>query len=332
MGPYDKELMIAILAASTTLAGLTGVVIGQIRQSKLTVRSRFCFSGLLVITFVFAGIAIARAINWLSSPEDWESQEARCYFEIQLVLFLVVATAFWLSDLNMRIRLTSILTVLKKVRKSIVSAIFIVFSWLLQQFTRVRETIQAACKKACEKVKKTILAGYSWILKQVLRLWEAVHKGCKKENPEDVHVNGKEDGELSKVPRAALFCITAIVGGVGLAGYHHFGGGIAMAVAGIYLYVIGPPIMQSKYVAKRLPRAERDNWQSFIIALSVALGIGGLGLTGLPYQTPGIAIASIGGASLFIIVIFLLAQSVQRKLRGGNGDITKVNRTPLDNS
>lgn len=323
MGPYDKELMMAILTASTALAGLTGVVIGQIRQSKLTVRSRFCFSGLLVITFVFAGIAIARAINWLGSPEDWESQEARCYFEIQLVLFLVVATAFWLSDLTMRIRLTNILTVLKKVWKSIVSAIFIAFSWLLQQLTRVRETIQAACKKACEKVKGPILAVYSWILKQVLRLWKAVHKGCKKEDTEDA--NGKDDGEMSKVPRAVLLCITAIVGGVGLAGYHHFGGGIAMAIAGIYLYFIGPSIMQSKYVAKRLPRAERDNWQSFIIALSVAFGIGGLGLTGLPYQTPGIAIASIGGASLFIIVIILLAQSVQRKLRGRNGDITKVN-------
>jgi hypothetical protein len=230
----------------------------------------------------------------------------------------------------MRIRLTNIITVLKKVRKSIVSAIFIAFSWLLQQLTRVRETIQATYKKACEKVKGTILAVYSWILKQVLRLWKAGHKGCKKENPEDT--NGKDDGKMSKVLRVVLLCITAIVGGVGLAGYHHFWGGIAMAVAGIFLNFIGPLII-SKYIAKRLPqRAERDNWQLFIAALSVALGIGGLGLTGLPYRTPGIAIASIGGASLFIIVTFLLAQSVQRKLRGGNGDITKINRTPLDNS
>jgi hypothetical protein len=285
MGPYDKELMMAILTASTALAGLTGVVIGQIRQSKLTARSRFCFSGLLVITFVFAGIAIARAINWLGSPEDWESQEARCYFEIQLVLFLVVATAFWLSDLTMRIRLTNILTVLKKVRKSIVSAIFIAFSWLLQQFTRVRETIQAACKEACEKVKRVLNVAYSWISWQIVRI-KTISKALLKKPPSK-DTDEKKAGQTSMFLRLILLFLPLILGGIRLMGCNNSHVGNTLALFGACLLIIGI-VIPSQFFARIIPNQnERDSIWLFVMGLGSTFGVGGLALSGVEHHLAG---------------------------------------------
>jgi len=65
---YDKELMMVIITASATLAGLQGVVIGQITQSKIKTQAKNWLKVALIFTFLFALLAVIVAINWLSSP------------------------------------------------------------------------------------------------------------------------------------------------------------------------------------------------------------------------------------------------------------------------
>lgn len=92
---YEKELMMAILTAATALAGLSGVVIGQIVQSKLPAKVRYRLKLPLIFTFLLAILAVSAAIDWLSSPEDADKLAAIIFFGAQLTVFSGVVTAFW---------------------------------------------------------------------------------------------------------------------------------------------------------------------------------------------------------------------------------------------
>lgn len=94
---YDKELMMAILTAATALAGLSGVVIGQIAQSSLSTKVRFRLKLVLVFTFLLAILAVASAINWFSSPEHIDKLVAVSSFGAQLIVFSGAVAVFWLK-------------------------------------------------------------------------------------------------------------------------------------------------------------------------------------------------------------------------------------------
>jgi len=94
---YDKELMMAVLTASTALAGLTGVVIGQIVQSGLVNRMKFWLRIPLIFSFLLAILAVTYAIAWFTSPSDLDKVVSLLLFAGQLVLFSAVSATFWLS-------------------------------------------------------------------------------------------------------------------------------------------------------------------------------------------------------------------------------------------
>ena len=94
---YEKELMMAILTAATALAGLSGVVIGQIAQSSLSDKAKFGLKVALICTFLLAILAVAAAIDWLSSPERADKLVAIISFGVQLCVFSGAAAAFWLK-------------------------------------------------------------------------------------------------------------------------------------------------------------------------------------------------------------------------------------------
>lgn len=281
MGPYDKELMMAILTASTALAGLAGVVIGQIMQSELEVRKKLWLKTFFVITFILAGLAIFFAIGWLSSPEGWEKQLVLIVFGAQFVSFFAMTIAFWSNE--------------------------------------ILNEIQALLKKARNKIKRTIFAICSLIREQIVKLWECLYRVCKKGHTEAA--DKKRVGRTPITLSVVQLCITAIIGGIGVAGFRTFQGGIIMSSVGIVLYLIisfSTEILRRFFaiVAKRAPKDnELDNWLVFGIALSVALMIGGVRLAGISNQISGIMLASIGGGVIFIIIAYQLRWFVMRKLR-----------------
>jgi hypothetical protein len=93
---YEKELMMAILTASTALAGLTGVVIGQIVQSGLATKIKFWLKVPLIFSFLLALLAVMYAISWLISPSDLDRLVSLHCFAGQLSLFSGVSATFWL--------------------------------------------------------------------------------------------------------------------------------------------------------------------------------------------------------------------------------------------
>jgi len=94
--PFLKEVMMAIIVAATTLAGLAGVVIGQISQSKLDKQLKRAFRLALVVSFIVATSAVIVAISWLVSPSDMKREAATSLFGAQLITFSVTTATFWL--------------------------------------------------------------------------------------------------------------------------------------------------------------------------------------------------------------------------------------------
>ena len=92
---YTKELMMAVIVAATTLAGLGGVVMAQISASKVERGLKRWFRLALVASFVVAIVAVISAIGWLASPSWLERKAATMNFGAQLVSFSAVAIFFW---------------------------------------------------------------------------------------------------------------------------------------------------------------------------------------------------------------------------------------------
>ena len=95
---YEKELMMAIVGSATALAGLQGVVIGQITQNmNVSAKFKRALKILLVGTFLFAIISVVSAMDWLLSPEIVDKWIAIITFSLQLTLFSVIVSAYWIK-------------------------------------------------------------------------------------------------------------------------------------------------------------------------------------------------------------------------------------------
>lgn len=95
---YVPQMMMAIVAASAALFGVTVIVINQIRRSALPAKAKKWPTILLVFTFLFGGLAIVFAISWLSSPSVTDRLVALFSFGVQIIWFLMVVCTFWLRE------------------------------------------------------------------------------------------------------------------------------------------------------------------------------------------------------------------------------------------
>jgi hypothetical protein len=92
--------MMAIIIASTTFVGLTGVVIGQtmhgnylsvVKRKRL--RARFVYGPLL-----FGVIATMCAVAWLAGQKPLFEIAAVALFSFQMISFWVIAFRFWIQE------------------------------------------------------------------------------------------------------------------------------------------------------------------------------------------------------------------------------------------
>ncbi len=97
---HHVELMMAIIVASTTFVGLTGVVIGQtISGNHLSVVKRKSLRRRLVyFPVAFGVIATMSAVAWLSTQDPRWQLAAVTFFGLQMVSFWVIALRFWVLE------------------------------------------------------------------------------------------------------------------------------------------------------------------------------------------------------------------------------------------
>lgn len=96
---YDSQLMMAIIAASAALLGLTGVIMGQIMQSSLNVRRKKVFATGFLLVLGFSSLAIVISIFWFYSPEGWEKTFAVSIFGGLIIGFLFLVSAYWQREI-----------------------------------------------------------------------------------------------------------------------------------------------------------------------------------------------------------------------------------------
>ena len=97
---HHVELMMAIIVASTTFIGLTGVVIGQtISGNHLSVVKRKSLRRRLVyFPVAFGVIATMSAVAWLSTQVALWQLAAATFFGLQMISFWVIALRFWVIE------------------------------------------------------------------------------------------------------------------------------------------------------------------------------------------------------------------------------------------
>lgn len=99
---HQVELMMALLIASTALAGLTAVFMGQVAQASREKRERarrVDIITLLVSFAMFLGVIVC-SINWFNSGNPWYAIGTTCFFPLQIVAFTLVFVTFWLNELK----------------------------------------------------------------------------------------------------------------------------------------------------------------------------------------------------------------------------------------
>jgi len=94
---HHIELMMAIVVASTTFIGLTGVVIVQtLDSSYLSAMERKNLRARLVyLPLVFGLVATMCAVGWLSGQNPVFELIAATFFGFQIISFWVIAIEFW---------------------------------------------------------------------------------------------------------------------------------------------------------------------------------------------------------------------------------------------
>ena len=97
---HHVELMMAVIIASTTFIGLTGVVIGQtISGNHLSVVKRKKLrAGLVYFPLAFGVIATMSAVAWLSTQHPLWELMAAAFFGFQMVAFWGIAFRFWVIE------------------------------------------------------------------------------------------------------------------------------------------------------------------------------------------------------------------------------------------
>jgi hypothetical protein len=102
MNPVDYlgDLMMGVLIASTAFCGLTGILIGQIKQGGLaTIRGAV---GMIAASSILGIFAILFAIMWFSAPSagiSWISPRVIAPWSLvfQILLFTVVVLDLWFT-------------------------------------------------------------------------------------------------------------------------------------------------------------------------------------------------------------------------------------------
>lgn len=100
---HSTELMMAIVVASTALVGFQAVVISQIVQSRMRLRTRRTCIYALVMSFVVALVAISSAILWFMNGRSNLLDAAAGSFMAQLTIAGFATYVFWLLEMQ-RIR------------------------------------------------------------------------------------------------------------------------------------------------------------------------------------------------------------------------------------
>ncbi len=98
-----KELMMGVLIASTAFCGLTGVVIGQIKESNLGIFRKKPMRLFLLASFVLGVVTVVFTITWFSAPfqsTSWHSPTVLCpwLLFVQIILFITIIVDFWLLE------------------------------------------------------------------------------------------------------------------------------------------------------------------------------------------------------------------------------------------
>jgi hypothetical protein len=94
--PFVREAMIAVAAASPVLAGLTGVVMGQVWSYKLGRFLNLFFILFFVDTLILVFLAARGAIDWLLAPDFEDYWQPATLFSVQLGLFLGALVVLWI--------------------------------------------------------------------------------------------------------------------------------------------------------------------------------------------------------------------------------------------
>lgn len=91
-----EEFMRAILVVSTTFAGLTGVVIGQIMVSPmLDIRKKIPLKKLLAYCFALGFVSILFTVVWFFYNDLLWQLLAVIFFFFQLICFWFIVFRFW---------------------------------------------------------------------------------------------------------------------------------------------------------------------------------------------------------------------------------------------
>jgi len=99
MVQYPNDCMMATIVASTTLIGLTGVVIGQVRTSDLPITKRGLYSRLLSFLSIALGLfAILAGLIWFTDTIAVIFSIAAFLFAAQLVSFWLITFWFWVIE------------------------------------------------------------------------------------------------------------------------------------------------------------------------------------------------------------------------------------------
>jgi len=92
---YVKDAVIVIAVVSPTLAGLTGVLIGQIQRAELRRGLRCLLMLILGAVFGLAWVTTTNSIDWLLSPGTLSHSGIATGFAVQIGLFMGAAALFW---------------------------------------------------------------------------------------------------------------------------------------------------------------------------------------------------------------------------------------------
>ena len=115
---YNEQLMMALLIASTALAGLKGVFLGQIAKNLQLVNfdknlplenvkmlnRTLSYIYILLVSFLFSLVVIITTILWFNFGYNACEEIAYISFLIQIALFAAVFIMFWYWELRQIIR------------------------------------------------------------------------------------------------------------------------------------------------------------------------------------------------------------------------------------
>ncbi len=97
---HNVELMMSLIVASTALAGLQAVVVGQVRWNKEDRIMNISLRAITVAAFIFMLSTVQAAGRWLLIEEDASLNWALWTFSFQVLAFIVVPVAFLVEALK----------------------------------------------------------------------------------------------------------------------------------------------------------------------------------------------------------------------------------------